>query len=184
MVDKERIRKAVSEILLAIGEDPEREGLKETPDRVARMYDEIFKGNYSDPCDLAKVFNEESAKDPIVVKDIPIYSMCEHHMLPFMGLAHVAYVPRNGKILGLSKIARMVELVSNKLQLQERLTKEIANCIKDTINPLGIVVVVEAEHMCMIMRGIKKVGSKTVTISTIGDVNYELKKEIMMLIGK
>lgn len=184
MIDKERIKKAVSEFLIAVGEDPKREGLKETPDRVARMCEEIFKGINSNPCDLAKVFYEKDAKEPIVVKDIPIYSMCEHHMLPFMGFAHVAYVPRNGKILGLSKIARMVELVSNKLQLQERLTKEIADCIKDTINPLGIVVLVEAEHMCMVMRGIKKVGSKTVTISTIGEVDDELKKEIMMLIGR
>ena len=184
MVDKERIKKAVSEILIAIGENPEREGLRETPDRVARMCEEIFKGINSDPKDLAKIFYEPDAKEPVVVKDIPIYSMCEHHMLPFMGLAHVAYIPRDGKILGLSKITRMVELVSNKLQLQERLTKEIANCIKDAINPLGVVVVLEAEHMCMIMRGIKKVGAKTVTISTIGEIDIDLKKEIMTLIGR
>ena len=158
MVNKERIKKAVREILIAIGEDPDREGLIETPDRVARMYEEIFKGIHTNPNDLAKIFDEQDATEPVIVKDIPIYSMCEHHILPFIGVAHVAYIPRNGKILGLSKIARMVECVSNKLQLQERMTQEIAKCIQETIDPLGIMVIIEAEHMCMIMRGIKKVG--------------------------
>jgi len=186
MLDKEKIKKAVKEILEAIGENPEREGLKETPDRVARMYEEIFKGIHSNPCDLAKVFDEQEATEPVIVKDIPIYSMCEHHMLPFMGLAHVAYIPRNGKILGLSKIARMVECVSNRLQLQERLSQEIANAIYDTIDPLGIMVIVEAEHMCMVMRGIKKVGSKTVTIAKKGIIKDDasLSQEIMTLMNR
>lgn len=186
MVDKERIKKAVKEILEAIGENPEREGLKETPDRVARMYEEIFKGIHSNPCDLAKIFDEQEATEPVIVKDIPIYSMCEHHMLPFIGLAHVAYIPKNGKILGLSKIARMVECVSNRLQLQERLSQEIANAIQDTIEPLGIMVIVEAEHMCMVMRGIKKVGSKTVTIAKKGIIKDDVAKsqEIMTLMNR
>lgn len=186
MVDKERIKKAVKEILEAIGENPEREGLKETPDRVARMYEEIFRGINSNPCDLAKIFDEQEATEPVIVKDIPIYSMCEHHMLPFIGLAHVAYIPKDGKILGLSKIARMVECVSNRLQLQERLSQEIANSIQDAIDPLGIMVIVEAEHMCMVMRGIKKVGSKTVTIAKKGIVkdDINLSQEIMTLMNR
>ena len=184
MVNKERIKKAVREILIAIGEDPYREGLIETPDRVARMYEEIFKGIHTNPNDLAKIFDEQDATEPVIVKDIPIYSMCEHHILPFIGVAHVAYIPRNGKILGLSKIARMVECVSNKLQLQERMTQEIAKCIQETIDPLGIMVIIEAEHMCMIMRGIKKVGSKTVTISKKGILKEDavLSQQIMNLI--
>ena len=184
MVDKERIKNAINEILIAIGEDPQREGLKETPDRVARMYEEIFGGIHKDAKSLAKVFNEEDADELVLVKDIAVHSMCEHHMLPFVGCAHVAYVPDRGKILGLSKIARMVECISNKLQLQERMTKEILYVIQDTIKPKGVMVVVEAEHMCMTMRGIKKVGSKTTTIKTIGCLKDDLSKreEILKLI--
>lgn len=184
MVDKEMIKKAVRDILIAIGENPDREGLLETPDRVARMYEEIFSGMHKDAKSLAKIFNEEDANEPVVVKDIAVHSMCEHHMLPFVGRAHVAYIPNEGKILGLSKVARMVECVSNKLQLQERMTKEILDVIQDTINPKGVLVVVEAEHMCMSMRGIKKVGSKTTTIKTSGCLREDLEKreEILKLI--
>lgn len=185
MIDKERIRKAVREILIAVGEDPEREGLKETPDRVARMYEEILSGIHKDAKGLAKVFHEDDANEPVLVKDIPVHSMCEHHMLPFVGYAHVAYIPDEGRILGLSKIARMVECVSNKLQLQERMTKEIAQVIQDTINPKGVLVVVEAEHMCMTMRGIKKVGAKTKTMKTLGCLrdNETLRQEILKLMS-
>ena len=184
MVDKERVKSAIREILMAIGEDPDREGLRETPDRVARMYEEIFSGIQTDAKSLAKVFYEEDADDVVLVKDIPVYSMCEHHMLPFVGHVHVAYIPNEGKILGLSKIARMVECISHKLQLQERMTKEILNVIQDTINPKGVLVVVEAEHMCMTMRGIKKVGSKTTTIKTTGflEDNLSKRQEILKLI--
>lgn len=184
MVDKERIRKAVREILIAVGENPDRDGLKETPDRVARMYEEIFCGIHKDARSLSKVFYEENANELVLVKDIPVHSMCEHHMLPFVGCAHVAYIPNGGKILGLSKIARMVECVSNKLQLQERMTKEILDVIQDTISPKGVLVVVEAEHMCMTMRGVKKVGAKTMTIKTAGCLKDDLsqRQEILKLI--
>ncbi|MBP5426374.1 MAG: GTP cyclohydrolase I FolE [Clostridiales bacterium] len=184
MIDKDRVKKAVREILIAIGEDPDREGIRETPDRVARMYEEIFSGIDKNAKTLAKIFYEEGADEPVVVKDIPIHSMCEHHILPFVGHAHVAYIPRDGKILGLSKIARMVECISNKLQLQERLTKEVLDVIQDTINPLGVLVLIEAEHMCMTMRGIKKVGSKTVTIKTTGILKEDLalRQEILKLV--
>ena len=184
MVDKERVKKAIREILIAIGEDPDREGLKETPDRVARMCEEIFSGMREEPKSLAKVFDEEDADDVVLVKDIPVHSMCEHHILPFVGHVHVAYVPSEGKILGLSKIARIVECVSHKLQLQERMTKEILNVIQETINPKGVMVVVEAEHMCMTMRGIKKVGAKTTTVKTSGCFKDDLgrRQEILKLI--
>jgi GTP cyclohydrolase IA len=184
MVDKERIRIAIREILLAIGEDPDREGLIETPDRVARMYEEIFMGLYQNPLDNIKVFKEEGNEEMVIVKDIPLYSMCEHHLLPFMGHANIAYIPSEGNILGLSKIARIVDMVSKKPQLQERLTSEIASNIQEAIKPKGIAVVVEAEHLCMTMRGIKKPGSKTITSTLRGDIkeNQVIRLEVMNLI--
>ncbi|MDD2373912.1 MAG: GTP cyclohydrolase I FolE [Eubacteriales bacterium] len=167
-VDQERVKKAVREILFAIGEDPDRPGLVETPDRVARMYEEIFAGLHNDVRDSIKVFNEPDNDEMILVGDIPFYSMCEHHLLPFVGRAHVVYIPHKGKILGLSKIARIVDMMSRKPQLQERMTSQIADMIVEAVDPLGVAVVLEAEHLCMTMRGIKKPGSETVTSALRG----------------
>jgi len=185
MIDKERIKAAVREILTAIGENPDREGLLETPDRVARMYEEIFAGLHKDPRHDIKVFQEENHEEMVLVKDIPLYSVCEHHLVPFMGTAHVVYIPKKGKIMGLSKLARIVDTVAKKPQLQERLTSEVADIIMETVNPHGVAVVVEAEHLCMTMRGIKKPGSKTVTSALRGTVKADARTraEVMMLIN-
>lgn len=159
---------AVKNLLSTIPtEDPEREGLVGTPDRVARMYEEIFGGYEMDPHKiLSKRFKAGEAEDKgmVVVKDIPFYSHCEHHMVPFFGHAHVAYIPKeNGEVVGLSKICRLVECFARRLQIQERLTAQIADCINEELNPLGVMVVIQAEHLCMSMRGVKKPGSNTVT---------------------
>ncbi|MCL1631835.1 GTP cyclohydrolase I FolE [Sporolactobacillus sp. CPB3-1] len=155
-------------ILEAIGEDPERSGLLETPQRVARMYEEIFKGMKQDPKEyLSKTF-DEAHEELVLVKDIPFYSMCEHHLVPFFGKAHVGYIPREGRVTGLSKLARAVEAVAKRPQLQERLTTEVADSIVETLRPYGVIVVIEAEHMCMTMRGVKKPGAKTITSAVRG----------------
>ena len=168
-IDQERIRKAVYDILEAIGENPEREGLVNTPDRVARMYEEIFSGIGEDPSHhLITQFTEDKHDEMVIVRDIPFASMCEHHMMPFIGKAHVAYIPANGRITGLSKIARVVEGYSHRLQLQERLTTEIADALMRTLEPQGVLVIIEAEHMCMTIRGVKKPGSLTVTSAVRG----------------
>ncbi|MBU7005367.1 GTP cyclohydrolase I FolE [Phosphitispora fastidiosa] len=168
MFDKEKIETAVRMILEAIGEDPEREGLVATPSRVARMYEEIFCGMYEDPRKHLQVMFTEDHEEMVLIKDIPFYSMCEHHLLPFFGQAHVAYIPRKGKITGLSKLARTVETIAKRPQLQERLTCTIADMIMESLNALGVLVVVEAEHMCMTMRGVKKPGSMTLTSAVRG----------------
>ncbi|MDD4140605.1 MAG: GTP cyclohydrolase I FolE [Eubacteriales bacterium] len=155
-------------MLLAIGEDPEREGLLETPMRVARMYDELFAGLHVDVRDVIKVFHEKDHDEMIMVGDIQFYSMCEHHLLPFIGRAHVVYIPQGGRILGLSKIARIVDVMSRKPQLQERLTSQIADTMVEAVRPMGVAVIVEAEHLCMTMRGIRKPGSLTVTSALRG----------------
>jgi len=161
--DEPKIEYAVRLILEAIGEDPDREGLRETPARVARMYKEIFYGLEEDPeLHLEKVFSEDH-NEMVIVKDIPLYSICEHHLLPFYGKAHVAYIPRKGNVTGLSKLARVVDGFSRRPQLQERLTSQIADSIMSRLKAYGVLVVIEAEHMCMTFRGIKKPGSKTVT---------------------
>lgn len=166
-MDKEKIEKAVKMILEAVGEDPNREGLLETPQRIARMYEEIFYGIGRDASEhLSKTFTIENS-DIVVEKDIPFYSMCEHHLLPFYGKVHLAYLPVN-KVAGLSKLVRTVDLYSRKPQLQERLTEEIANALKDFLDCEGSLVVVEAEHLCMNMRGIKRPGAKTVTMHMTG----------------
>ncbi|SPF55410.1 GTP cyclohydrolase 1 [Candidatus Desulfosporosinus infrequens] len=168
-MDLEKIEKAVYMILEAIGEDPTREGLRDTPKRVARMYAEVFCGLNQDPSQHLNVqFTEEEHEEMVIVKDIPVYSMCEHHLVPFYGKAHVAYIPRKGKITGLSKFARVVEGFAHRPQLQERLTSQIANAIMGELDPLGVVVVIEAEHMCMTMRGVKKAGSQTLTSAVRG----------------
>ncbi len=185
MIDKERVKAAVREILFAIGEDPDREGLVETPDRVARMYEEIFEGLHKDPKEHAKIFKEEDHEEMVLVKDIPLYSVCEHHLLPFVGVAHVVYIPKQGKILGLSKVARIVDTIAKKPQLQERLTSEVANVIMEAIDPLGVAVVVKAEHLCMTMRGIKKAGAKTITSALRGNIKTDARTraEVMALVN-
>ena len=156
-------------ILEAIGEDPGREGLADTPRRVAEMYAEIFAGIDEDPKKELKVGFEEKHREMVIVRDIPFYSMCEHHLLPFYGTAHVGYIPnKDGRVVGASKLARVVEIISKRPQLQERLTSSIADSITEAINPTGVAVVVQAEHLCMIMRGIKKPGSALVTSALRG----------------
>ena len=167
MVNEDKIKQAVTMLLEGIGEDPSREGLQETPERIARMYKEIFCG-MDETADehLAKRFHV-SNNELVLEKNITFYSMCEHHLLPFYGKAHVAYIP-NGEVVGLSKLARTVEVCAKRPQLQERLTAQIADAMMEQLKPLGVMVVIEAEHMCMTMRGIKKPGSKTVTCVTRG----------------
>lgn len=167
-MDKQRIESAVREILLAIGEDPDREGLQETPKRVANMYAEIFSGMEDDPKRHLKIFNESENDEMVVVRDIPMYSMCEHHLLPFVGKAHIAYIPCDGKVIGLSKLARIVDSFSKKPQIQERLTSQIADFLEENLSPKGVAVVVEAEHLCMTMRGARAAGAKTQTSALRG----------------
>ena len=180
--DRERIERAVKEILLAIGEDPDREGLKDTPKRVAKMYEEILSG-YQDSPDNHLVLFSEKYDEMIIVKDIPIYSLCEHHMLPFFGKAHVAYIPGDNKVTGLSKLARIVDVYSKRLQLQERMTEQIADAIMEKLNAKGVMVVIEAQHLCMIMRGVRKPGSYTVTSAVKGiKRNVPTRMEALFLI--
>lgn len=167
-MDKQRIENAVREILSAIGEDPDREGLQETPKRVANMYAEIFAGMEDDPKRHLKIFNESNNDEMVVVRDIPMYSMCEHHLLPFVGKAHIAYIPSDGKVIGLSKLVRIVDSFSKKPQLQERLTSQIADFLEENLSPKGIAVVIEAEHLCMTMRGARAAGAKTQTSALRG----------------
>ena len=169
VVDKERIERAVREILEAIGEDPDRDGLLDTPSRVARFYEEVCAGLREDPSvHLHKVFDADH-DEMVMVRDIPLYSLCEHHLVPFVGKAHVAYIPsENGRITGLSKIGRLVDGYARRPQVQERLTKQIADAIAETLRPRGVLVVIEAEHLCMSMRGVRKPGSSTVTSAVHG----------------
>ncbi|MRX71006.1 GTP cyclohydrolase I FolE [Bacillus lacus] len=180
----EQIEQAVRMILEAIGEDPNREGLLDTPKRVARMYTEVFSGLNEDPSEHFKTVFGEDHEELVLVKDIPFYSMCEHHLVPFFGKAHIAYIPRGGKVTGLSKLARAVEAVAKRPQLQERITSTIADSLLNSLEPHGVMVVVEAEHMCMTMRGVKKPGSKTVTSAVRGVfVNDEAaRSEVLALI--
>lgn len=167
MVDQNKIREAARLLLEGIGEDPDREGLKETPERIARMYGEIFSGMDGDGREeLSKVFAVENS-EMVLEKDITFYSMCEHHLLPFYGKAHVAYIP-DGRVVGLSKLARTVEIYAARLQIQERMTGQIADAIMEYLAPKGVMVVLEAEHTCMTMRGVKKPGSKTVSTAARG----------------
>ncbi len=180
--DRERIEKAVREILIAIGENPDREGLRGTPKRVAKMFEEIL-GGYKDSPENHLVLFTEKYDEMIIVKDIPIYSMCEHHMLPFFGKAHVAYIPGDNKVTGLSKLARIVDVYAKRLQLQERMTEQIANAIMEKLGAKGVMVIVEAQHLCMIMRGVKKPGSYTVTSSVKGVMRSEpTRMEALFLI--
>ena len=184
-MDLPRIERAVREILIAVGEDPDREGLQETPNRVARMYGEVFSGLHRDITKDIKTFTSDN-DEMILIGDIPFYSMCEHHLLPFHGKAHVVYVPKNGKILGLSKVARIVDTLSRKPQLQERLTSEIADTIQKAVDAMSVCVVLEAEHLCMTMRGIRKPGSKTVTSAMRGACRSDARtrSEALALINR
>jgi len=168
VIDTEKIEAAVRMILEGIGEDPEREGLRDTPARVARMYKEIFCGLHSNPERHLETYFTEQHDEMVLVKNIPLYSMCEHHLVPFLGQAHVAYIPHQGRLLGLSKLARIVDEYAKRPQLQERLTTQIADSIMNRAKPRGVLVVIEAEHMCMTMRGVRKPGSKTITSAVRG----------------
>ena len=168
-MDREKIEQGVRLILEGIGEDPAREGLLNTPARVARAWEEVCAGMGDDPARLFEVSFEADHRDVVVVRDIPFYSLCEHHLLPFYGVAHVAYLPaEEGRVCGISKLARCVELYARRLQLQERLTSQVAQAIEDNLHPRGVFVMVEAEHMCMTMRGVSKPGSKTLTCAARG----------------
>ena len=186
-VDLDRIEAAVAEILVALGEDPSRDGLQETPARVARMYAEVCSGLHEAPADyLVRTFDLEH-DEMVMVRDIPVYSLCEHHLLPFFGVAHVAYIPqKGGMITGLSKLARLVDGFSRRLQIQERLTSQVAGAIQHTLEPQGTLVVIEAEHMCMSMRGVQKPGAVTVTSAIHGVFRDEVstRLEAMRFIEK
>ena len=185
-LDKPRVEAAVREFLAAIGEDPDREGLLGTPDRVARACEEIFGGMQEDPSvHLLKQFHEPGNENMVVVRDIPFSSMCEHHLLPFMGRAHICYLPRDGKVTGLSKLARCVNGYAHRPQLQERLTQQIADAVEDRLDPHGVLVVLQAEHSCMCMRGIKASGSLTMTSAVRGFLRTDAKarEEALRLIG-
>jgi GTP cyclohydrolase I len=167
--DRQRIVRAVEEILHSIGEDPSRDGLLRTPERVADMYEELFAGLTKDPEDELDVVFEAGHDEMIMVRDIPLHSLCEHHLIPFIGKAHVAYIPnKSGQITGLSKLARLVDTLSKRPQVQERLTTQIADAIEKALDPRGVLVVIEAEHLCMSMRGVRKSGSTTVTSAVRG----------------
>lgn len=184
-MDQARIEAAVRELLLAVGEDPEREGLRETPQRVARMYGEIFSGIEEDPCRHLKIFNEsEQHNELVLVRDIPLYSVCEHHLLPFVGKAHIAYIPQNGKIIGLSKFARIVNCYARRPQVQERLTAQIADFLDQNLKPYGVAVLIEAEHLCMTMRGARAAGAVTQTSALRGIMRTDAKSraEVMSLL--
>jgi GTP cyclohydrolase I len=184
-VDHEKIKQAVRMILEAVGEDPDREGLLDTPKRVAKMYEEAFQGLWIDEEQYFETIFSEDHEEMVLVKDIPFYSMCEHHLVPFFGKAHVAYIPKGGRVVGLSKLARAVEAVARRPQLQERITSTVANAIMKKLEPHGVVVVIEAEHMCMTMRGVKKPGAKTVTSAVRGifQENSAARAEVFSLIN-
>ena len=167
MIDQDKIKRAVHEILIAIGEDPSREGIKETPRRIAEMYAEVFSGMKEYPREVLSVGFEEGHNEMVILKDIPFYSMCEHHLLPFYGMVHIGYIPK-GRVVGASKLGRVVEILAKRPQLQERLTTQIADTIVEALQPQGVAVVIEAEHLCMTMRGVKKPGSNIVTSAMRG----------------
>ena len=183
-MDERKIKEAVRMIIEEIDPEPDRPDLARTPERVASMYKEIFAGTHEDPEHALKVLVSEQHDEIVLVKDIPIYSMCEHHMLPFFGKAHVAYIPKDNRITGLSKLARVVDLFARRLQVQERLTASIANLIMHKLKPYGVIVVIEAEHLCMIMRGVKKPGSYTITSAVRGvfKENEKTRSEALSLI--
>jgi GTP cyclohydrolase IA len=183
-MNKKKIEKAVREILSAIGDDPGREDLVDTPKRVADMYEEIFSGIKMDPRKELEVILGEKHNEIVLLKNIPLHSVCEHHLLPFLGRAHIAYIPKSGRVTGLSKLARVVDIYSRRLQVQERLTTQIADIIMQQLKPLGVLVVIEADHLCMSMRGVKKPGAVTVTSAVRGvfKENATTRQEALSLI--
>lgn len=182
-VDLPRVAAAVREILLAVGEDPDREGLRETPMRVARAYTEIFDGLQADPAEILSTTFDLDHDEMVLVRDIEVWSTCEHHLLPFTGVAHVAYIPSKGRITGLSKLARLVDAYAKRPQVQERLTSQVADALVEHLHPQGVMVVVECEHLCMTMRGVRKPGAKTVTSAVRGVMAHPATRaEAMSLI--
>jgi len=187
MIDREKIEKAVHSLILAIGDNPGREGLKDTPKRLADMYTEIFSGIGSEASEELSVDFEVGHREMVILKDIPFYSMCEHHILPFYGLVHIGYIPNiEGRVVGISKLARVVDVFARRLQLQERMTTQIAESILSAIQPEGVGVVIEAEHLCMTMRGIKKQGSTVITSAMRGSFRSAsvTRSEFLSLIHK
>ena len=186
-IDQERIAAAVREILFAIGEDPNRDGLLDTPNRVARMYAEVCAGLHQEPSEHLATMFEADHDEMVMVRDIPMYSLCEHHLIPFIGKAHVAYIPnRSGNVIGLSKVARLVDGFAKRPQVQERLTRQVADALEEHLQPRGVLVVMEAEHLCMSMRGVRKAGSSTVTSSVTGifRANVATRAEAMRFLGQ
>ena len=183
-VDQERIERAVREILLAIGEDPERDGLLGTPGRVARMYAEQFAGLRQEPEDVLTTVFDAEHDEIVLVRDIDMYSMCEHHLVPFNGKMHIGYIPSNA-VIGISKLPRIAEMFARRLQVQERLTKEVANAVMDVLKPQGVAVVMESSHLCMVMRGVQKTGSTTITSCVLGcfERKEKTRNEFLSLIG-
>lgn len=183
-MDSKKIEEGIKLILEGVGEDPQRAGLQDTPKRVAAMFSQIFGGKDEDPAHELQPMDGEKHDEMVLIKNIPLYSMCEHHMLPFAGVAHVAYIPKGGRIVGLSKIARVVDIYSRRLQVQERLTKQIADLFETQLKPLGVMVVIEAEHMCMSMRGANKPKSMTITSAVRGSfrTSSATRAEAMTLI--
>lgn len=185
-VDKKKIEKAVRMILEAIGDDPQREDLVATPFRVAQMYEEIFQGTDKDPRLELEVLLSEDHEEIVLLKDVPLYSICEHHLLPFVGKVHVGYIPKGGRVTGLSKLVRVIEILSQRLQVQERLTTQISDVIMDKLRPRGVMVIIEAEHLCLSMRGVKKPGILTITSAVRGifKESEKTRAETMALIKK
>ncbi|MDP3790698.1 MAG: GTP cyclohydrolase I FolE [Candidatus Omnitrophota bacterium] len=183
-MDKKKIEKAVRDILVAVGENPARRDIKDTPRRVAEMYEEILEGYELDPEKELEVIFEKDHDEIILLKNIPFYSICEHHLAPFIGKAHVAYIPSNNRVTGLSKLARVVDIYAKRLQVQERITTDIADIIMKKLKPKGVMVIIEAEHMCMSMRGVKKPGVMTITSAVRGTFrrNEKTRAEAMALI--
>lgn len=185
-MDLKKIEKGVRLILEGIGENPERPGIKETPERVARMYQEIFIGLETDTEEILKAMEGESHDEIVLLKDIPFYSVCEHHLLPFIGKAHVAYIPSGGKIVGLSDLVKAVDVLARRLQVQERLTTQLADLIMNSLRPKGAMVIVDAEHLCISMRGVRKPGARTVTSAVRGifRTKQSTREELLELIKK
>jgi GTP cyclohydrolase IA len=182
--DQDRVEAAIRELLLAVGEDPDREGLRDTPSRVARSYREIFAGLFQEPADVLTTTFDIGHEEMVLVKDIEVYSTCEHHLVPFHGVAHVGYIPSaDGRITGLSKLARLVDVYARRPQVQERLTSQIADALVEALRPRGVLVVVECEHLCMSMRGVRKPGSRTVTSAVRGQMrDVATRAEAMSLV--
>lgn len=185
-MDKKKIENAIKDILEAIGENPRKKDLLDTPKRVAEMYEEIFSGIHQDPNKELEVILDQKHHEIILLKNVPLYSVCEHHLLPFIGKAHIAYIPRKGRVTGLSKLARVVDILARRPQVQERLTTQIVEIIMSKLRPLGAMVVIEAEHLCMSMRGVRKPGTMTVTSAVRGifKENEKTRSEALALMGK